>query len=360
LKIVEILQTAKEKRASDIHFVVGKPPMFRINGTLQAYGEERLMPDSTKELIYSILNEEQRVKFELEKELDFSFGVQGMGRYRANIHYQRETIAAALRSISTTVPSMAELNLPAVLKTFTEYQNGLVLVTGPTGSGKSTTLATMIDEINRTRYEHIITIEDPIEYLHRHDKCLVEQREIGTDTSTFAMALRYALRQDPDVILIGEMRDLETIVAALTAAETGHLVFGTLHTRDAAQTVDRIVDVFPHEQQQQIRLQLSNSLKGIVSQQLIPNKDGKGMELAYEILVGTPAIGNLIRESKTHQIYSMIQTGAKYGMRTMDSVLKDLFQAGKISASELEKRMKSLDDLNNSDVGKGNMSWRNM
>lgn len=360
MKIVEILQTAKEKRASDIHFVVGKPPMFRINGTLQAYGEERLMPDSTKELIYSILNEEQRVKFELEKELDFSFGVQGMGRYRANIHYQRETIAAALRSISTTVPSMAELNLPAVLKTFTEYQNGLVLVTGPTGSGKSTTLATMIDEINRTRYEHIITIEDPIEYLHRHDKCLVEQREIGTDTSTFAMALRYALRQDPDVILIGEMRDLETIVAALTAAETGHLVFGTLHTRDAAQTVDRIVDVFPHEQQQQIRLQLSNSLKGIVSQQLIPNKDGKGMELAYEILVGTPAIGNLIRESKTHQIYSMIQTGAKYGMRTMDSVLKDLFQAGKISASELEKRMKSLDDLNNSDVGKGNMSWRNM
>ena len=355
MKIVEILKEAKEKKASDIHLVVGKPPMFRINGKLQEFGEERLMPDSTKELIYSILNEEQRVKFELEKELDFSFGVQGMGRYRANIHYQRETIAAALRAISTTVPKMEDLNLPSVLKSFTEYKNGLVLVTGPTGSGKSTTLATMIDEINRNKHEHIITIEDPIEYLHRHDKSLVEQREIGTDTSTFAQALRYALRQDPDVILIGELRDLETIVAALTAAETGHLVFGTLHTRDAAQTVDRIVDVFPHEQQQQIRLQLSNSLKGIVSQQLIPNKDGNGMELAYEILVGTPAIGNLIREAKTHQIYSMIQTGSKFGMRTMDSVLKELFQGGKISASEFDKRMRSPDSISNTNT----TSWKN-
>lgn len=355
MKIVEILKEAKEKKASDIHLVVGKPPMFRINGKLQEYGEERLMPDSTKELIYSILNEEQRVKFELDKELDFSFGVQGMGRYRANIHYQRETIAAALRAISTTVPKMEDLNLPPVLKSFTEYKNGLVLVTGPTGSGKSTTLATMIGEINRNKHEHIITIEDPIEYLHRHDKSLVEQREIGTDTSTFAQALRYALRQDPDVILIGELRDLETIVAALTAAETGHLVFGTLHTRDAAQTVDRIVDVFPHEQQQQIRLQLSNSLKGIVSQQLIPNKNGDGMELAYEILVGTPAIGNLIRESKTHQIYSMIQTGSKFGMRTMDSVLKDLFQQGKISASEFDKRMRSPDSPANTNT----TSWKN-
>jgi twitching motility protein PilT len=355
VKIVEILKEAKEKKASDIHLVVGKPPMFRVNGKLQEFGEERLMPDSTKELIYSILNEEQRVKFELDKELDFSFGVQGMGRYRANIHYQRETIAAALRAISTTVPKMEDLNLPSVLKSFTEYKNGLVLVTGPTGSGKFTTLATMIDEINRNKHEHIITIEDPIEYLHRHDKSLVEQREIGTDTSTFAQALRYALRQDPDVILIGEMRDLETIVAALTAAETGHLVFGTLHTRDAAQTVDRIVDVFPHEQQQQIRLQLSNSLKGIVSQQLIPNKNGDGMELAYEILVGTPAIGNLIREAKTHQIYSMIQTGSKFGMRTMDSVLKELFQAGKISASEFDKRMRSPDSISNTNT----TSWKN-
>lgn len=357
MKIVEILKEAVDRKASDIHFVVGKPPMFRINGKLQEYSSEKLMPDTAKELIYSILNEQQRTKFELEKELDFSFGIQGMGRYRANIHYQRETIAAALRSISTTVPSMKELNLPKVLRTFTEYKNGLVLVTGPTGSGKSTTLATMIDEINKTRHEHIITIEDPIEYLHRHDKCLVEQREIGTDTSTFATALRYALRQDPDIILIGEMRDLETIVAALTAAETGHLVFGTLHTRDAAQTIDRIVDVFPHEQQQQIRLQLSNSLKGIVSQQLIPNKNGDGMELAYEILVGTPAIGNLIRESKTHQIYSMIQTGGKYGMRTMDSVLKELFQAGKISAAEFDKRMKTPDNLSTTD-STGGKGWK--
>lgn len=358
MKIVDILKDAKDHKASDIHFVVGKPPMFRIHGKLSEHGDERLMPDTVKELIYSILNEEQRIKFELEKELDFSFGIQGMGRFRANIHYQRETIAAALRSINTSVPSMRELGLPKVLKSFTEYKNGLVLVTGPTGSGKSTTLATMIAEINQTKFEHIITIEDPIEYLHRHDKCLVEQREIGTDTASFSSALRYALRQDPDVILIGEMRDLETIEAALTAAETGHLVFGTLHTRDAAQTVDRIVDAFPHEQQQQIRLQLSNSLKGIVSQQLIPNKTNSGMELAYEILVGTPAIGNLIREAKTHQIYSMIQTGGKYGMRTMDSVLRELFEGGRITASEFDKRMKSPDN-NGFGNSNGNKGWKN-
>ena len=345
MKIIDILQEAKEKKASDIHLVVGRPPMLRKHGSLEAYGDETLNPEAAKMLIYSILNEEQRVKFELEKELDFSFGVKDLGRFRANIHYQRGTIAAALRSINTEIPTMSELGLPEVLKNFTEYNNGLVLVTGPTGSGKSTTLATLIDEINRNKAEHIITIEDPIEYLHRHQKCVVEQREIGADTGSFASALRYALRQDPDVILIGEMRDLETIVAALTAAETGHLVFGTLHTRDSAQTIDRIVDVFPPNQQQQIRLQLSNALKGIVSQQLIPSKNNSGMELAYEILIGTPAIGNLIRESKTHQIYSMIQTGAKYGMRTMDSVLKELFDRGKISTIEYEKRMKTVQSL---------------
>lgn len=345
MKVIDILQEAKGKKASDIHLVVGKPPMLRVHGRLEEYGDEVLNPDSAKFLIYSILNEEQRVKFELEKELDFSFGVKDLGRFRANIHYQRGTIAAALRSINTIIPTMDELGLPVVLKTFTEYNNGLVLVTGPTGSGKSTTLATMIDEINRNKAEHIITIEDPIEYLHRHQKCVVEQREIGADTGSFSSALRYALRQDPDVILIGEMRDLETIVAALTAAETGHLVFGTLHTRDAAQTIDRIVDVFPPNQQQQIRLQLSNALKGIVSQQLIPNRSGSGMELAYEILVGTPAIGNLIREAKTHQIYSMIQTGAKYGMRTMDSVIKDLYEKGKISTAEFERRMKTVQSI---------------
>lgn len=342
MKVIDILQEAKGKKASDIHLVVGRPPMLRVHGRLEEYGDEVLNPDSAKFLIYSILNEEQRVKFELEKELDFSFGVKDLGRFRANIHYQRGTIAAALRSINTVIPTMEELGLPGVLKTFTEYNNGLVLVTGPTGSGKSTTLATMIDEINRNKAEHIITIEDPIEYLHRHQKCVVEQREIGADTGSFSSALRYALRQDPDVILIGEMRDLETIIAALTAAETGHLVFGTLHTRDAAQTIDRIVDVFPPNQQQQIRLQLSNALKGIVSQQLIPNRSGSGMELAYEILVGTPAIGNLIREAKTHQIYSMIQTGAKYGMRTMDSVIKDLYEKGKITTAEFERRMKTV------------------
>lgn len=342
MKIIDVLQEAKDKKASDIHLVVGRPPMLRKQGHLEAFGDEMLTPETAKILIYSILNEEQRVKFELDKELDFSFGVKDLGRFRANIHYQRGTIAAALRTINTEIPKMSDLGLPEVLKNFTEYNNGLVLVTGPTGSGKSTTLATLIDEINRNKAEHIITVEDPIEYLHRHQKCVVEQREIGADTGSFAAALRYALRQDPDVILIGEMRDLETIVAALTAAETGHLVFGTLHTRDAAQTIDRIVDVFPPNQQQQIRLQLSNALKGIVSQQLIPSKNEKKMELAYEILVGTPAIGNLIRESKTHQIYSMIQTGGKYGMRTMDSVLKELFDKGKISTNEYEKRMKTV------------------
>lgn len=337
-QIIDILKASKEKKASDIHLVVGRPPMLRRNGLLEQLGDEMLNPESNKALIYSILNEEQRVKFELEKELDFSFGVKDMGRFRANIHYQRGTIAAALRLINVVIPTMEELGLPPVLKKFTEYNNGLVLVTGPTGSGKSTTLATMIDEINRTKCEHIITIEDPIEYLHRHQKCVVEQREIGADTGSFTSALRYALRQDPDVILIGEMRDLETIVAALTAAETGHLVFGTLHTRDAAQTIDRIVDVFPTNQQQQIRLQLSGALKGIISQQLIPNKNGDGMELGYEILVGTPAIGNLIRECKTQQIYSMIQTGGKFGMKTMDTVLRELVDKGKISMAEYDKR----------------------
>ena len=345
MRVIDILQEAKVRKASDIHLVVGRQPMLRVNGKLTELGDEILNPETAKVLVYSILNEEQRVKFELEKELDFSFGVKDLGRFRANIHYQRGTIAAALRSINTVIPTMEQLGLPTVLKSFTEYKNGLVLVTGPTGSGKSTTLATMIDEINRTKSEHIITIEDPIEYLHRHQKCVVEQREIGADTGSFAAALRYALRQDPDVILIGEMRDLETIVAALTAAETGHLVFGTLHTRDAAQTIDRIVDVFPSNQQQQIRLQLSNALKGIVSQQLIPNKNGTKMELAYEILVGTPAIGNLIRESKTHQIYSMIQTGGKFGMKTMDTVLKELFEKGKISVQEFEKRQRQSQTL---------------
>jgi twitching motility protein PilT len=342
VKVIDILNEAQSRKASDVHLVVGRPPMLRIHGVLEEYGDEILSPDAAKLLIYSILNEEQRVKFELEKELDFSFGVKDMGRYRANIHYQRGTIAAALRSINTTVPSMEELGLPKVLKTFTEYNNGLILVTGPTGSGKSTTLATLIDEINRTKAEHIITIEDPIEYLHRHQKSVIEQREIGADTTSFAGALRYALRQDPDVILIGEMRDLETIVAALTAAETGHLVFATLHTRDAAQTIDRIVDVFPPSQQQQIRLQLSNALRGIISQQLITNRQGNRRELAYEVLVGTPAIGNLIRESKTHQIYSMIQTGGKLGMRTMDSVLKELFEKGRISLNEYKRRVRTI------------------
>ncbi|WP_134113799.1 type IV pilus twitching motility protein PilT [Hypnocyclicus thermotrophus] len=355
--MLEILQKAREEGASDIHIIAGRAPVYRIKGKIESFSEERLMPDNVKELIYSILNEEQRAKFEMDKELDFSFGIKGMGRYRANIHYQRGTIAAALRSINTEIPTIEELNLPETLNKFCELKNGIVLVTGPTGSGKSTTLAAMINKINKEQKSHIITIEDPIEYLHRHQNSIIEQREVGTDTDSFSRALKYALRQDPDVILIGELRDLETIEAALTAAETGHLVFATLHTRDAASTIDRIVDVFSHDQQQQIRLQLSNSLKGVISQQLIPKKDNSGMALAYELLVGTPAIANLIREAKTHQIYSMLETGKKYGMRTMESILRDLVSRNIIDETEMIKRLRDGSFLNSKSMSSG--GWNN-
>lgn len=360
MKIVDILQKARDLNASDIHLVVGRPPALRIRGHIEDLGEEKLMPDTIKELIYSILTEEQRAKFELDKELDFSFGIKQMGRYRANIHYQRSTIAAALRSINTKIPTFEELNLPPTLEKMCEHKNGLVLVTGPTGSGKSTTLAAMLDKINREKKSHIITIEDPIEYLHRHQSSIVEQREVGTDTESFASALKYALRQDPDVILIGELRDLETIEAALTAAETGHLVFGTLHTNDCAQTVDRIVDVFSHEQQAQIRLQLSNALRGVVSQQLIPKMDDSGMALGYELMVGTPAIANLIREGKTHQMYSMIETGKKFGMVTMEATLRDLVRNGSITETEMVKRLRGSTMSSDSMMGSGlGSSWNN-
>lgn len=341
MEIRQILEIAKETGASDVHIVAGKPPITRVHGELRELEAPKLMPEDCQKLIYSVLNEEQQKTFEAKKELDFSFGMAGIGRYRVNVHLQRGTVAAALRMITTEMISLRELGLPEVINSFAEFQNGLVLVTGPTGSGKSTTLASLIDKINEETCSHIITIEDPIEYLHRHKKSTVEQREIKTDTDSFSDALKYALRQDPDVILIGEMRDTETIESALTAAETGHLVFGTLHTNDAAQTVDRIVDVFPTNQQPQIRLQLSNVLRGVVSQQLIQRADRKGRVVASEVMIGTPAIANLIRESKTHQIYSMIETGARFGMRNLDSSLKELYEKRLISYEDMIKRMRN-------------------
>lgn len=342
MEIREILEIAKSMDASDIHLIVGKAPIFRVHGEIvELQNGERMMPENAQRLIYSILNDSQQKAFEEKKELDFSFGINTLGRYRANIHMQRGTVAAAIRTISTDIPDLTTLGLPKSVEKFADVNNGLVLVTGPTGSGKSTTLAAIIDKINTQTAQHIITVEDPIEYLHRHKKSVIEQREIKTDTESFASALKYAMRQDPDVILIGEMRDLETIEAALTAAETGHLVFATLHTNDAAQTIDRIVDVFPTNQQEQIRLQLSTSLKGVVAQQLIPRIDKKGRVLAVEVLVGTPAISNLIREAKTHQIYSMIETGTRFGMKSMDSSLKELYEKRFISFDDMAKRSRN-------------------
>lgn len=339
MNITDILIAAKEAEASDIHLVAGKPPIFRINGILEDMPgyEERLMPLDVKELAYSILNEDQEKRFEKDNELDFSFGISGVGRYRVNLHVQRGTIGASIRSLNTEIPHFSKLGLPDVVNSFTEYENGLILVTGPTGSGKSTTLASLLDKINKEKPCHIITIEDPIEYLHSHKRALVEQRELKSDTASFATALKYALRQDPDVILIGEMRDLDTISAALTAAETGHLVFGTLHTNNAAKTIDRIIDVFPMDQQSQVRIQLSTSLKGVLAQQLIPSTDNKRVA-ACEVMVGTPAIANLIRENKTYQIPSMIETGKRYGMISMDAFLENLLKRGRISKAEFEKR----------------------
>ena len=340
MELRKVLEKANEVGGSDIHFVAGRPPMIRIDGELLDTGDfEKLMPAILKKLAEEILSEDQYIQFKKDLEYDFAFGVAGLGRYRANIHMQRGTIGITIRVLSTTISTFEELNLPETLKQFTEYKNGLVLVTGPTGSGKTTTLAAMIDKINDEKAYHIITIEDPIEYLHSHKKSVVEQREIRADTDSFKTALKYILRQDPDVILVGEMRDLETIEAAITAAETGHLVFGTLHTNSASKTIDRIIDVFPRERQAQIRSQLSTSLRGVIAQQLIPLKSGKGRRVALEVLVGTPAIGNLIREGKIHQIQSVLQTGARFGMITMDRSLEDLFQKNLITRDEIKKRL---------------------
>ena len=324
--IQQLLHTMVQAGASDLHITTGTPPQIRVNGHMTPIKMRTLLPADTKHICYSILTEQQKRKFEENNELDFSFGVKGLARFRGNIFMQRGALGGVFRLIPYKFLSFEELGLPPVVKDLSRKSNGLVLVTGPTGSGKSTTLASIIDAINSERHEHIITIEDPVEYLHSHKNCLVNQRELHADTLSFGNALRSALREDPDVVLIGEMRDFETVESALRIAETGHLTFATLHTNSAASSINRIIDIFPAHQQSQIRVQLSMVLEGILCQSLLPKASGKGRALAMEILVPNSAIRNLIREDKVHQIYGMMQTGqAKYGMQTFNQSLASLY-----------------------------------
>ncbi len=331
LDLLDLIKVGISKNASDLHVTVGMPPVFRIDGNLQKYGEGELKPKDTEKLVKSVLKEEQLQELREKGEIDLSFSSLGVGRFRVNVYKQLGNYGMALRIIPLTIPTMEELGVPSVVKELARAPRGLILVTGPTGSGKSTTLASIIDEINRERNCHILTLEDPIEYLHKHNKSIVSQREIGNDSLNFTNALRAALRQDPDVILVGEMRDLETIKIALTAAETGHLVISTLHTLGASKTIDRIIDVFPPYQQQQIRIQLASVIQGILSQQLLQKSEGSGRIAAFEVMVATPAIRNLIREEKVHQINTSIQTGGNYGMETMDNAILHLYNKGLIS-----------------------------
>lgn len=335
ISVDQLLYVMIENRASDLHIAVGSPPMIRVDGELLPMAQfPTLDPSSIQNMLYAILNDVQITEFERHWELDFAYSIPKVSRFRVNVHRQRGTMGAVMRTIPEDMPTLEKLRMPPVVLEMTQRPRGLVLVTGPTGSGKSTTLAAMIDEINRTTRAHIVTIEDPIEFLHKNKMSVVTQREIGADTESFTTALRHVLRQDPDVILIGEMRDLETIAAAVTAAETGHLVFATLHTTSASQTIERIIDVFPPHQQEQIRSQLSNTLEGILTQTLLPNLDGHGRSCAQEILICTPAIRNLIREGKVHQMASVMQASAKYGMQTLDNALKQLVMARKVSLEQ--------------------------
>jgi twitching motility protein PilT len=327
-----LLSEVLERNASDLHLTAGAAPMLRIHGSLRPLeGYPLLTPDQVRQTVYSILTQRQRERLEEDLELDLSYALPGKSRFRVNVYFQRDALGAAFRMIPFEIRSLEELGLPPQVIEFARLPRGLVLVTGPTGSGKSTTLAALIDVVNLERDCHIMTIEDPIEYLHHHKRAIINQRELGTDTKSFASALRHVLRQDPDVILVGEMRDLETIGTAVTAAETGHLVFATLHTQDAPQTIDRIIDAFPSHQQQQVRVQLSTTLQGVVTQQLLPNYNETGRVVAAEVMVATPAIRNLIREAKIHQIYSAMQAGGGKGMVTMDMSLASLVTHGRIS-----------------------------
>lgn len=346
ISIEELVQQLVERGGSDLHISAGSPPMIRVNGRLVSTEQEVIDPDVAQKIIYSILDNEQILRFEKQMELDMSFGIAGLGRFRTNVFYQRGTIGAVMRVVPYELKTLGELGLPVkVCEEVCARQKGLVLVTGATGSGKSTTLASMIDHINRTRNDHIIIIEDPIEFVHRNKACLVHQREVGTDTHTFREALRTVLRQDPDVIMIGEIRDQETIASALTIAETGHLTLATLHTNDVVQTINRLIDVFPAHQQQQIRTQLSFCLEAVFCQQLLPRADGRGRVMASEIMIATSAVRSLIREDKAHQLMSLIQTGGRYGMRTMNQAIHDLYRQHLVTYDDALAHSPEVEDL---------------
>jgi twitching motility protein PilT len=357
--IEAFLREMIDRGASDLHVTNSSPPMIRLHGELTPLAHPPLSPTDTKNLCYSLLTEAQKKKFEDDLELDFSFGIKGVSRFRGNLFSQKGALGGAFRMIPHSVPQLSQLGLPPSVPELTNLPRGLVLVTGPTGSGKSTTLAAMIDKVNRERHEHIVTVEDPIEFVHEHKSCIVNQREVFADTKSFAQSLKHVLRQDPDIVLIGEMRDLETIEAALVVAETGHLVFSTLHTNCAVQTINRVIDVFPPHQQAQVRAQLSLVLQGVISQQLIPRRDGKGRALACEVMIPNAAIRNLIREEKIHQMYSQMQVGqTKFGMQTMSQTLIDLVQRSIISpdealghATEIEEVRTMLGNLGNKAPG---------
>jgi twitching motility protein PilT len=345
--LTDLLIEVLDKGASDLHITAGARPTIRLNGTLMQMEERPIMtPPTIQRMLYAVLTQKQREKFEEVLELDFAYAVPGKARFRVNIYRQRDALGAAFRLIPYEIKALEDLGIPPSISNFAMLPRGFVLVTGPTGSGKSTTLASLVDLANRNRRDHIMTVEDPIEFLHRHKSCLVNQREVGEDTWSFQNALKHVLRQDPDIILVGEMRDLETISVALTAAETGHLVFATLHTQDAAQTIDRVIDVFPPHQQQQVRVQLAGALQGVVCQALAKTADGQGRVVATEVLVATPAVRNLIREGKTHQIYSALQAGAKHGMHTMDQHLADLVKTGKITYDTGVEKCHHIEDFN--------------
>jgi len=343
----ELLQLVVEKNASDLHLTEGEPPVLRVDGELLPADAPRLTADDTKRLVYSVLTDKQKVTFEETLELDFSLYIPNISRFRVNVHQQRGSVEAAFRVVLLNIRSLEELGLPPIVGKLAMKPNGLVIITGPTGMGKTTTLAAMVDLINTQRKCLIVTIEDPIEYLFKNKKSIIKQREVGSDTHSFASALKHVLRQDPDVILIGEMRDLETIATAVTAAETGHLVLSTLHTPDAPQTVDRIIDVFPPHQQQQIMIQLAGCIQGIVAQQLLARKDGKGRIVATEIMVGTDAVRSCVREHRTQQLPTIIHTGSQYGMTTMDKSLKELYLKGIITYETAVSRAKNVSEFRN-------------